>query len=292
MRTSVAIGALWMALLTGQAQAGTTIDAAHPYAYGANLGWIKATGDGTNGAVIGQFYCTGLLWSANCGWISLGNGPTNHWQYANASSNDWGVNHDGQGRLRGYAYGANIGWIQFEQTWGQPRVDLVTGVLSGYAYGANVGWISLSNAYAVLQTTRLDAGPDTDGDSLPDAFEYSHTNTLTALDGRAGHDADSDGATDLDEAGAGTDPLNSLSRLEITALQRLSGTNQLTWTVVPTRLYRIEHTGEMANTPAWTNSTAGTMLSDPSPVMTRNIPDPSSTTRFYRIKALIPLSGQ
>jgi hypothetical protein len=57
----------------------STIDTNNPYAYGANIGWINAFADGTNGAVLGQFYCTGYIYSANVGWISLGssNGPVN-----------------------------------------------------------------------------------------------------------------------------------------------------------------------------------------------------------------------
>ena len=54
--------------------------------------------------------------------------PTNGHAYANNSAADWGVNHDGAGRLTGYAWGANIGWVAFEQTHGQPQVDLRTGL--------------------------------------------------------------------------------------------------------------------------------------------------------------------
>ncbi len=39
-----------------------------------------------------------------------------------------------------YAWGANIGWINFESI-GNPRVSLFTGTFSGYAYPANCGWI-------------------------------------------------------------------------------------------------------------------------------------------------------
>lgn len=47
--------------------ASTTIDTNNAYAYGANIGWCNAFADGTNGAVIGQFYCTGYIYSANVG---------------------------------------------------------------------------------------------------------------------------------------------------------------------------------------------------------------------------------
>lgn len=289
MKRMIIMGILAVIVGVSWVQADTSINSTNFCAYAANVGWINARGDVTNGAVIGQLYCTGYLWSANCGWISLGNRPTNGWQYSNASATDWGVNHDGQGRLSGYAYGANIGWINFEQTYGQPRIDLLTGNLSGFVYGANIGWISLSNAQAFVKTDRLDAGPDSDGDGLSDAYEYRYTNNLAALSG-LGHDADGDGATDLQEAGAGTDPLNSASLFAVTAQQRLSATNRLTWTITPTRVYRIESTVTLTNNAPWSDSGLGQMLPDPGSLMTRDSVSPASTTRFYRVKAIVPLS--
>jgi hypothetical protein len=276
---------LWVA----PAPAATSIDPAHPYAYGANVGWVNFRGDVANGAVLGQSYCTGYVWSANCGWICLGNGPTNGWQYSNTAANDWGVNHDGLGNLTGYAYGANVGWIAFEQTNGLPRVDLLTGNLSGYAYGANIGWISLSNAQAFVQTDTLSPGPDTDGDGIPDPWEYRMAGNKTTLWGD-GHDADGDGASDVQEAGADTDPLDETDFLAITALHRLSDTNHLTWTIEPTRLYRLEHTAALTNGASWPDSGLGQMIPDPGATMTRGVFDPASTTRFYRVKAVVPLS--
>lgn len=97
------IGIAAVARVCSAAPGGTTIDAAHPYAYGANVGWINARGNVSRGAAIGRYYCTGFVWSANCGWIDLGRGPVNGWRYGNAATNDWGVNHDGAGGLSGYA---------------------------------------------------------------------------------------------------------------------------------------------------------------------------------------------
>src|SRR5215831_1880380 len=126
----------------------STIDPLNKFAWGANVGWMDWRGDTNHGAVIGDYVCSGYIYSANCGWINLGSGsPTNGIRYQNLGANDFGVNNDGLGNLRGYAYGANIGWINFENT-GAPKVDLRTGVLTGYVYSANCGWIGLSNAVA------------------------------------------------------------------------------------------------------------------------------------------------
>jgi len=269
--------------------ADTTIDPANQYAYSANCGWINARGDVTHGAVLGQSFCTGYLWSANCGWICLGNAPSNGWQYGNAATNDWGINHDGVGHLSGYAYGANIGWINFEQTYGQPTIDLLTGNLSGYVWGANIGWISLSNAQAYVRTETLSAGPDTDGDNIPDAWEYEMAGNLSTLSG-GGHDDDGDGVSDVDEYPADTDPTEIASVLHITELARLESTNTITWTIEPTRFYHIEQSETISNGTIWTDSTLGQMTPDAATTMTRDVIDAASTTRFYSVKAVVPLS--
>lgn len=97
-----------------------------------------------------------------------------------------------------------------------------------------------------MRTDRLGAGPDADGDGLPDAWEFSITSSLTNLNGGAA-DRDGDGVTDTGEYLADTDPLDDASLLEITALARAGGTNRVAWTVEPTRLYRLEQAGGVTN---------------------------------------------
>jgi len=203
MKQAGLLGALFMALAASPTPAGTTIDAGHPNAYGANVGWINGRGDVANGAVIGEFYCTGNVWAANAGWIGLGNAPTNGYRYSNAASADWGVNRDMQGNLYGNAWGANIGWLSFETNYGKPRVDLVTGNFSGYAYAANVGWISLSNVQAYVRTVSLDTGPDSDEDNLPDPWELYWFADLSHV---AEEDFDRDGVSNDLEHDLGSDP--------------------------------------------------------------------------------------
>jgi hypothetical protein len=264
----------------------STIDPSNKNAYGSNIGWINAQADGTNGAVIGEFYCSGYLYSANVGWIHLGDGsPLNGQYYGQNYASDYGVNHDGLGNLTGYAYGANIGWINFEQTYGQPQIDLRTGALSGYVWSANAGWISLDG----IKATTLNSGRDTDFDGLPDAWEYRHVTfsrlALSVLS-RTG-DKDGDGVSDRDEYLADTDPLDATDQLVITDLELASNSQTLRWTSKPTRKYNIEYTATLGTN--WIEYSAATYPTDTTARQTMK-GGPTQDARFYRIKAALPLS--
>ena len=106
--------------------AATTINSANKYSSGANLGWMDWRGDINNGAVIDEYVCSGYIYAANVGWISLGSGsPTNGIYYQNLSASDFGVNQDGLGNLRGYAWGANIGWISLSNAVAYVKTDTI-----------------------------------------------------------------------------------------------------------------------------------------------------------------------
>ncbi|MFM2141899.1 MAG: hypothetical protein RLZZ476_443, partial [Verrucomicrobiota bacterium] len=139
----------------------TTITPANRFTYAANFGWLnwRTNPLATDAPVIETTLLHGRVYSANVGWIDLGDGtPSALTGSYTQTGGDVGVNHDGAGNLSGYAYGANIGWIYFDPTIASPpRVNLTTGAFSGYAYSANCGWLHLGGI-----TTRLHPGPDLD----------------------------------------------------------------------------------------------------------------------------------
>jgi len=276
-------------MLGWRADAATTINAVNKFSYGANFGWLDWRGDGTSGAVIGDYVCSGYIYAANAGWIYLGgNAPANGIQYQNNSATDYGVNQDGQGNLRGYAYGANIGWVNFENT-GAPKVDLATGKFSGSIYSANCGWISLSNAFAYVQTDTIAAGADSDGDGIADAWELSRTNTLATF--TASSDTDGDGVSDRNEYFAGSNPLDAGDHLQITAFGTTPGGTgvTLTWRSVPTRSYDIQQTLDL-KLPSWFDSGLGLIAPD-GPSTTRWLAVTNDAPmRFYRVRAVKPLA--
>jgi hypothetical protein len=264
------------------ASAATTITTTNRYAYGANLGWVDACGDTSNGAVIGEYVCSGYLYAANVGWINLGGGtPTNGIQYQNLGATDFGVNQDGTGNLRGYAWGANIGWVNFESN-GAPKVDLASGKFSGYAYGANCGWISLSNASAVVQTATIAAGADSDHNGLPDAWELQYFGHL-GVDPDA--DPDHDGMSNHAEYLAGTDPNNGSDYLHITSYTRVGSYNMLWWTAKPTRFYRVERRAAFDVASPWE-----THISYDWPGWSNVGFDNFGPQYFYRIRTVRPLA--
>ena len=295
--TRLAAALVVSAVFAFSARGATTINPANRFAYGANIGWMDWRGDTANGAVIGQFVCSGYVYSANVGWIHLGDGtPANGIRYANNSATDFGVNHDGMGNLRGFAYGANIGWLNFTNrdgtgaTYDGPRVDLLTGRLSGSVYGANVGWISLSNALAHVQTDSIPAGPDSDGDGIPDNWELQYAGNLTSLNGAG--DFDNDGVPNSQEYLADTNPMDPSSNLRITDFIANSGgtANTLTFTSRPSRLYEIQERSTLTPESSWTDSGLGTIRPDAGAETTRSFTDATSPTRFFRVEASPPLS--
>ena len=242
--------------------------------------------DGANGSVLGDYVCSGFVYSANIGWINLGSGsPANGIEYQNDSAADFGVNQDGLGNLRGYAYSANIGWINFE-TNGAPCINLLTGQLSGWVWSANCGWIGLSNAVSYVQTDSLQQGALAP-DGLPIAWLLSNFGS-TNVD--AGADPTGKGMTIGQDYLAGTDPNSANSVLRITAESFSSGgaNASLTWDSVPTRIYRLQETlgPSMAN---WSDSSLGLIAPDGA-TTTRSFTDTNAPARFYRVSAMLPLA--
>ena len=184
-----------------------------------------------------------------------------------------------------HAYGANIGWINFENT-GAPKVDLISGRFTGFAYSANCGWISLSNAAAVVQTGTIAPGADGDNDGLADAWERTHFDDLSA---EAGVDSDGDGASNLQEYLAGTDPLDVTDRLIITDQSFTTGGTSvmLTWKSALNRGYTIEKVLNLS-TNDWFDSGLGWIAPD-GVSTTREFGDTNAPSRFYRVRAWRPL---
>jgi Bacterial TSP3 repeat len=280
-----ALPALLLAAVSTAARAQTSVSPANRYAYGANTGWIDARGgDGTFGMKAGPCVLKGFLYSANCGWINLGDGdPDNGSQYSNTTGQDCGVNRLPDGRLRGLAWGAAIGWINFETT-GNPRIDPLSGLVTGYAWSAGTGWISLDTPQTDLKVI----SQDSDGDTIPDVWETLYAPNLTVL-GQT-KDTDGDGLTDSAEYAAGTNPTDRTEYLRITSLNYLPGNNAgtLRWTAVQNRSYRVEQSTDLQS---WQTLATRVYAIDGATTAASSVPK-TGPQRFFRVIALKPPAGE
>ncbi|MBN1900424.1 hypothetical protein JW926_03750 [Candidatus Sumerlaeota bacterium] len=154
--------------------ADTTVDPVFKFSWGPNIGFMNWQADITNGVKFDNTdSLSGYIWSANCGWINVGNDLSlKGFKYANDSPDDYGVNISGEDAnfyyLSGYAWSPNIGWINFDADsdfdtrFGidtVPRITKSNGVLQGYAWGANCGWLPLNSGGSIQV--------DLDGGSIP-----------------------------------------------------------------------------------------------------------------------------
>ena len=293
---SFLLAALCVSPLHGQQ---STLGAGDSYAWAANFGWIEMTPSRPNvgdGFRFGEASCSGYLWSATIGWIHCGDGaPANKISYANDGNTDYGVNHSGTGDLSGLAWCANTGWLNFGWATGdpenpnRPRVDLGTGNFSGYAWSANCGWINLGSGHLKTDTMAI---TDSDNDGISDAYEYAYTNSLGTM--TAISNSDQDSVSDVLEYLALTNPFDSQSYLRVTAITPVNpnGTaTSLTWISSPARRYVIERSTDLGLTNPWHPSPHDPQSfgADNGSVTTRTTLDVAAPTRFFRIKAEVPL---
>ena len=143
------------------------IDSTYKYAWGENIGWTNWR-PYYGGVTVYSECLTGYTWNENVGWIKIGDNSSNCTDndccqngtskgYENDSNSvdddgdgevdDWGVNNNGSGNLSGYAWGENIGWLNFDDTsvndYSQVVID-GSGNFTNYAWGENVGWVNMS----------------------------------------------------------------------------------------------------------------------------------------------------
>lgn len=280
---------LFLGAFTGGVVASSTISTTDSHAYAANAGWIDFRPSAGDGVRVDETYLSGYAYAANFGWIHLGDGsPENGHSYSNNSSSDYGVNLAADGKLTGYAYSANIGWISFEQQWGQPAMNYSTGRFGGHAYAANAGWIALDTPSSDLAAASIAAPADSDGDGISDAWEQSKFGNLTSA--TATSDADHDGATELREYLAGTEPADAASHLRIVShsYNTSNQTASLTFTSAPNRRYLIEHDNDLQG--PWTDAGFGLLSPDSGENTSRTFVHPASSKLFFRVQARKPLN--
>lgn len=139
----------------------------HRFAWAENVGWINFEGQpaGQGRVRFLESGLAGFAWGENIGWINVGQcgvyRPANEQGPPGIFDNDperFGVRIDGTPGdtlrpLSGWAWGENVGWINFN-TWDEGIVDadghpagvrVEAGRLRGYAWAENIGWINFDD---------------------------------------------------------------------------------------------------------------------------------------------------
>lgn len=121
---------------------------------------------------------------------------------------------------------------------------------------------------------------DTDADGLPDDWEEFYFHNLTQL---ATDDFDHDGANELQEYLAGTDPTDATSVFKVTTAQTANQQAELRWPNVPSRHFEVEFSENLTTWQTITNPA----LYFPTPQQVIWTETTNAPTRFYRVRALM-----
>jgi hypothetical protein len=276
-----------VSIFCGRAE--SNIDDDHSFTVSKFIGELDWLPSSAYGALINQYYCSGFIHGELVGWIQLGAGvPADKFHYSNISAADFGVNVAPSGALRGFAYGANIGWINFSDA-GNPRVDWATGKLHGEIYAANAGWIALEEDSQFVRLSSLPEAEDSDKDGLPDAWEIQHALELQRLSGN--RDSDNDGQLDRDEYLAGTNPLagnDFLGPVVLTA-DLDSSSKTLAWPSKTNFIYRVEERESLHPSDPW-RLVYNSEIMGTGGVVSIQIDGEDAEPRFYRVSAFPPLT--
>src|SRR5258708_3748384 len=102
------------------------------------------------------------------------------------------------------------------------------------------GHDALSGLFSVL------VNPGTNGNGLPDEWVIRYFGSLNAPHSGPNDDPDGDGATNLQEYVAGTNPLDPADVFKITSVQILGADVGINFATVAAHRYRVERTADLA----------------------------------------------
>jgi hypothetical protein len=120
---------------------------------------------------------------------------------------------------------------------------------------------------------------DTDGDRAPDSWENSNGFNSTNSNDGAG-DADDDGATNVEEYMAGTNPNDPTSYLRINSIA-VGGNTSLQFLAVSNKNYTVQFSDELGQ---WSTLAHVLQITNPPPVRSISITDSNAAPqRYYRL---------
>jgi len=172
-----------------------------------------------------------------------------------------------------------------------PSSGAVTRVANGFSFPLAVladshGHLLVSTwGDGNIYTLSAVAAGDTDGDGIPDLWmqqHFGHSSGHASDRSRAQDDADGDGASNLAEYVAGTDPRNAQSVLRITSITRTQSETALCFTSVAAKRYRLARSEYLLRGP-WT-VIAQDISGTGSIIEVRDPAGANKTQAFYRVE--------
>jgi len=128
---------------------------------------------------------------------------------------------------------------------------------------------------------------DSDVDGLPDWWEGRYGGSVQGMD--ATHDADGDGANNLAEWIAGSDPTNTASLFQIAAVWQTNDVDTLSFDGHTDRLYRVwQRDLTLAPTTPWQSAVTGAFSGAGNPTYWSATNTSPATPRFYRLGVTVP----
>ncbi len=125
---------------------------------------------------------------------------------------------------------------------------------------------------------------DSDGDGMPDGWEYQYFTNPVSASPMA--DADTDGVVNVSEYLGDTNPRDASSYIRMSSIAQVGGTTYVSWASSGQRLYQCWWNAEVTNPATWwqeggvSNGTGGTIV--------MGTPWNTVAARFWRIDARVP----
>ncbi len=136
----------------------------------------------------------------------------------------------------------------------------------------------LNGAVDIFVTRIIDTAGDTDADGLPDDWERIYFQDLTH---GPNEDADGDGASNLVEWKAGTNPIDPQSALRVLALDyQAEAGPRIFWTAVPGRTYRVQSKTSLQDA-AWSDLTGD--IAPAEATAQTDVVSTDQSTRYFRV---------
>jgi len=174
--------------------------------------------------------------------------------------------------------------VQFNGAASSFAIDSATQVIVTVPMGATSGPISVTTAAGTgSSSTNFVVLLDSDGDGMSGNFEQQYFGS--AERGDPAGDNDGDGATNLEEYQAGTNPIDPQSVFRITQIRRDGNDIVIVFRALASKRYRMEASANLTDGFPLVIATTSRIASD----MTLEVSDPGAAAqprRFYRVVVL------